>query len=439
MRLPHALRELQRPTIRGLLVALISASFAFSPRHIHAADFRVNSPADVADANPGDGFCETAFGNGVCTLRAAIMETNALTGADTIELQGDATYYLSAGVLPISDSVAITGGGPDGTIIDGNGSYEIFSLTGCRGGGICDASHPLNVVSLTGVTLQNGSSVTGAGMYTDSATVTIDHCRLAHNHVLKYGGAIYSKGILTITNSAISYNDTAPSPGGGGGIYSFGTTVVRNSLVDHNSAVTGGGIDIGGGTLSVVSSTISDNSSTGDGGGIAVAGGTLGLYNATVVGNTANADESGTAIGAGIATSSTGNTVTFVNSIVAFNANVISTMPTVLEDDNCSGILNSQGNNILSYVDGSHCTITGPGASIEDPGIGSLQDNGGPTPTYALLASSPAIDGGAHGGCTDNLGAVLTTDQRGSPRPNGRYCDIGAYEAFEFIFRNGFE
>ena len=137
MRLPHALRELQRPTIRGLLVALISASFAFSPRHIHAADFRVNSPADVADANPGDGFCETAFGNGVCTLRAAIMETNALTGADTIELQGDATYYLSAGVLPISDSVAITGGGPDGTIIDGNGRYEILSLTGSRGGGIC--------------------------------------------------------------------------------------------------------------------------------------------------------------------------------------------------------------------------------------------------------------------------------------------------------------
>lgn len=425
--------EFRRPAIPGLLFALIIAAFAVCAACAQAADFTVNSPADVADANPGDGFCETAFGNGVCTLRAAIMETNALAGADTIELQSDATYYLSAGSMGITDSVAIVGGGPDGTIIDGSGSYGVFSLTSCRGGGICDGSHPLNVVSIVGVTLQHGSAVTGGGIYTDSATVTIDHCRIKNNHVLKYGGGIYSKGILTITNSAISYNDTAPSPGGGG-IYSFGTTTVRASLVDHNSAVTGGGIDIGGGALSVVNSTVSGNTSAGDGGGIA--GAPLGLYNATVVGNTANADGVGTAVGAGIASS---GATTFVNSIIAFNANVLQAAPLTLEDDNCSGTLASQGNNIVSNVDSGHCTITGPGVAIEGPGIGELQDNGGPTQTYALLASSPAINGGAHGGCTDNLGALLTTDQRGSPRPNGRYCDIGAYEAFEFIFSDGFE
>jgi hypothetical protein len=37
--------------------------------------------SDVVDANPGDGECETAHGNGVCTLRAAIMEANRATGS----------------------------------------------------------------------------------------------------------------------------------------------------------------------------------------------------------------------------------------------------------------------------------------------------------------------------------------------------------------------
>jgi hypothetical protein len=48
-----------------------------------------------------------------------------------------------------------------------------------------------------------------------------------------------------------------------------------------------------------------------------------------------------------------------------------------------------------------------------DPSLGPLQDNGGPTQTPALLNGSPAIDAGNPGGCTDNLGAILSTDQRG--------------------------
>ncbi len=69
------------------------------------------------------------------------------------------------------------------------------------------------------------------------------------------------------------------------------------------------------------------------------------------------------------------------------------------------------------------------------PGLtGPLQNNGGPTFTHALPPGSPAIDAGNDnpGGCTDNLGATLTADQRGARRPaNGAVstrCDIGAYE-----------
>jgi hypothetical protein len=43
---------------------------------------------------------------------------------------------------------------------------------------------------------------------------------------------------------------------------------------------------------------------------------------------------------------------------------------------------------------------------------------------------SPAIDAGNTNGCTDSDGNLLTTDQRGRPRPDkaGGVCDIGAVE-----------
>ena len=51
-----------------------------------------------------------------------------------------------------------------------------------------------------------------------------------------------------------------------------------------------------------------------------------------------------------------------------------------------------------------------------------LQDNGGATPTHALLPDSPAIDAAASLNCPP-------TDQRGVARPQGPRCDIGAFEA----------
>jgi len=45
------------------------------------ATFFVNSTGDETDVNPGDGICETVAAGGVCTLRAAIQETNALANS----------------------------------------------------------------------------------------------------------------------------------------------------------------------------------------------------------------------------------------------------------------------------------------------------------------------------------------------------------------------
>jgi hypothetical protein len=57
-----------------------------------------------------------------------------------------------------------------------------------------------------------------------------------------------------------------------------------------------------------------------------------------------------------------------------------------------------------------------------------LRDNGGPTPTIALLERSPAIDAVPIGDCVDQTNTPVKTDQRGFGRPAGPACDIGAFE-----------
>src|SRR6185436_18515396 len=78
----------------GLLVAAMFC-LAAGPAVAAPITFTVNSPADIPDATPGNGVCETALGNGVCTLRGAIQEANAHAGADTINLQPGVTYLLT--------------------------------------------------------------------------------------------------------------------------------------------------------------------------------------------------------------------------------------------------------------------------------------------------------------------------------------------------------
>ena len=108
-----------------------------------------------------------------------------------------------------------------------------------------------------------------------------------------------------------------------------------------------------------------------------------------------------------------------------------------------SGSFVSAGFNLIGKTDGSMgftvaTDITGTIAVPRDPMLdpAGLQNNGGPTPTIALLLGSPAIDKGTSAGLTGNL----TTDQRGSGFPRifdnpqvssaagGDSADIGAYE-----------
>ena len=110
------------------------------------------------------------------------------------------------------------------------------------------------------------------------------------------------------------------------------------------------------------------------------------------------------------------------------------------EPDDCYGFLHSSGYNLIETT--SNCTIFGLGGDLtgnvtgQDPLLGPLQDNGGPTQTQALLADSPAIDAGDPSGCTDDLGAALTTDQRGFPRPVNGTLRHGSVRVRDFADRD---
>jgi hypothetical protein len=86
---------------------------------------------------------------------------------------------------------------------------------------------------------------------------------------------------------------------------------------------------------------------------------------------------------------------------------------------NWSGQATDGGHNLSS--DGT-CNFTNVGSlNNTDAKIGTLDSNGGPTLTIALLPGSPAIDAG-------DTSLALATDQRGFPRPAGLAVDIGAFE-----------
>ena len=120
----------------GLVVflALISLDLLGTSTASGAA-FTVDSSADAEDATPGDGICATAAG--VCTLRAAIQETNALPGEDAIEvpagdyvltIPGSGEDSACTGDLDISDDLILTGAGLDETIIDADGLDRVLDV-----------------------------------------------------------------------------------------------------------------------------------------------------------------------------------------------------------------------------------------------------------------------------------------------------------------------
>ncbi len=383
------------------LITWAALSFAAAPAG-HAATFVLNTTADTADANPGDGICADTGGG--CSLRAAIQEANALAGDDTIVLSA-ATYVLSgaagddlalSGDLDITGNLTLTGSGTASTVIDGGGIDRVLDI---------DPSGVGVTVTISNLTIRNGNVAgeSGGGIR-NRGTLSFDNTTINGNASGIDGGALLNLGTLTLTSSTISGNQ---SSGGGGGIFngSGGSLTVIASTVNSNSA-SGAGSDGGGifnatgAALTLTNSTTTSNTANDAGGGIFNSG-TATSVNSTISHNSVTVGSTGGIL--------SGGTATLTNTIVANNAG-----------NNCSGPITSGGSNLDS---GSSCGFGVGDISGQDPLLGALASNGGPTQTRALPAGSPAIDVGNNAACP-------ATDQRGvaRPFPAGGTCDIGAFE-----------
>ncbi len=320
------------------------------------------------------------------------------SSGDTIMVA--ATTYTEN--LTIGFSLKIVGSGATTTIIDGGG---------VKFGTVVTISNTNAHVALSKLTMQHGK---GGGIG-NAGTLTISHSTISNNTKFLAGGGIVNGGTLTI-NRCFIFNNAARGfcfpkcvSSSGGGIANGGTLTINNSTLRGNGAGYGGGID-NSANLAINNSTFSGNSAANFGGGI-YSYGTLTISNSTISGSSANS-------GGGIYNQS-GSTVALQNSIVANN----------LSGGNCHGSMTSNGYN-LSSDDTCNFNNTGDLNNI-DPKLGQLGNYGGPTQTIPLLSGSPAIDAGNPSGCTDGHGHLLTTDQRGKPRPDKEDsggCDMGAYE-----------
>ena len=371
----------------------------------------------------------TTADSGAGSLRDAIA---AASDGETIQFAGalnGQTIMLTSAELLIDKSITISGPGPSQltvqrSIAGSTPEFRIFHLT------------PGHVVSIAGLIISNGVALQGTtpanrggGIFNDHSVLTVTDCSLNGNSS-RSGGGVFSNGefsgsaTLTINNSTL-----------GGNSADFGAGVFNSAAASSGSA-----------TLVIAHSTLRDNLAANSGGGIFNEGdnggnGILTLTNSTLSGNTAaisggalhNDGFAGTAVamishstlgGNTAGSSSTAGTITNQDGTVEIGDTILKAAAGANLGVVGGSTITSHGFNLCSDNGGGF--LTGAGDQLNtDPLLGTLQSNGGPTLTHALLFGSPAVDAG-----NPSFTPPPDFDQRGLGFPrvlNGR-INIGSVE-----------
>ena len=323
------------------------------------------------------------FGEGKLTLENSQVDFNrAGVSGGGIHTEGNAT---------ITDS-----------FVDDN-SVTSSVLEELGGGGIFN----FGTLDVTNSSVGSNAAVAGGGIYNNfAATLNVFDSYIQFNDAETDGGGLYNRGTANLFYSGLNNNEAV---GSGGGLFNRATAEFRQVEIRGNSADQGGGAMVDeSGKATFVNATVSGNTAVHEGGGLRNLGETT-FTNATITQNTANR-------GGGVFDLITralyiGNTILYGNTITS----------DVRESPECFGSLESDGYNIVGGI--TSCffdEIAGDMVGV-DPMLQDLGLNGGPTETFALSESSPAIDAAG----TDFAPGI---DQRGMGRPFG-LADIGAHES----------
>ncbi len=373
-----------------------------------------------------------------CTTAAlisAITTANSTNG--TVTLTSGCTYTLTAinnttdgggvGLPVIKGRVTIQGSGATiaRSTASGTPVFRIFDVAST-------GSLTLNSVTIKNGLANNGQQ--GGGGIMSHGTLTITGSTFTGNSAPATsgtsGGAINNSGTLNLSTSTFTGNTGQE----GGGVFNQKTATITNDTFTGNTATIygGGALLNAAGTMTVTRSTFSGD--TGPGGGAIDNDATLNISNSTFTGNTGGTNGGGAIDNFG---SITATQTTFSGNSSPYGANVLNytgftfkvSMTIVANGQgggpNCGGgqPVTDAGYNLDT---GTTCGFATANHSLSstNPNLGPLATNGGSTQTMALPAGSPAVDAipASTSGCTG------TTDQRGTTRPQGAGCDIGAYE-----------
>ena len=375
---------------------------------------------------------------------------------------------MSNGFIDCGDPAASTGGAAVHALTVTTHDVVFDKNVNCHNGtsAVEGGAVSAGSVSITdSIFTANGFSTFGGAVYVSgSGASTITRStfsnNITHDGSGTRGGAVFSESAsatLTIDSSKFTFNGwSGVGPVSGGAVYSTGPLTVTNSTFVDNGATDHGGAVTSEGTTSVTSTTLRGNSTGSHGSALRVSG-RLVVDSSTFESNVL------TGVGAGtISSTSTGHAsgdLSVVNS--TFNANVASDAP----------VLDAQGSVSVTYVtavdnstDGNSALMRSSGSltivnslfarntsgaaslsclgsaltvntSVSDestclPAAGTASTsltfgpftyhNGASTKTLALVAGNPAIDAGDCSVLTPSI------DQSGVAR--GVNCDAGAYE-----------
>jgi hypothetical protein len=386
----------------------------------------------------GNSAVATPFGSG------GGIDSHGTLILDSCTVSGNSSDNYGGGIT------ASDRGGHGSLTIDSSLIADNLAGPGGTGGGL-EIKEPATITdsTISGNTAGDfgfGGGIDVFGSFDPPITLAISRSTIAANTARNGGGLDNSDGLVTLTNTTVSGNageglgnsrrmsvvDSVISDNRGSGITSLGQLTVSGSTISGNATPSsGGGLRVSYGDASVVNSTISGNTAGTAGGGVDAFGNvSVELTSVTITGNTANGVGQTTHGGGGLASrpSSIGRAV-LRNTLIAGN-DTASLGPDVI------GTVTSLGYNLIGQRDDSLGWVardrTGDFFAPLDPLLGPLQDNGGPTPTFALPANSPAHNAG-----DPTLQEAL--DQRGTIRHHAGVnpgVDIGAFDgAFAAAFR----
>ena len=331
-----------------------------------------------------------ADGTPAVTIRRNGSDLSVLTS----EYDGDLMLYG----LKISGGDAIENGGgvnankgsviAESCVFTGN-TASVF------GGGV----YAKKDLTLTNCLVEKNNSIQGGGAYSGQNAIITD-CDITGNTSKTGGGGVMASGKITAYNS--KFNNNTTSANGGGGINTNSSADITDCIFTGNTAYIGGGV-MTSGNIIVYNSKFNNNTASTDGGGVMTSG-KITAYNSSFINNTASTVSSN---GGGVYTRSTADVTDCI-----FTGNMALRGSGIYADGNVSAInssivANSTISNYSGAIDGSylylyHTTVA------KNTGIGVYSEVAAYSPFNCILTGNSGIQA-AHGDGTAAARIISST------------------------------